>query len=100
MERALLTMESRPLDRPAALMDGAGMLFRTGRGYPLAIRLVRRYLASVTVEEWPAFKAHNLLGELLEKQGDRRAAADEYRTALSLAHTFTHAQRGLQRVAP
>jgi len=100
MERALLTMESRPLDRPAALMDGAGMLFRTGRGYPMAIRMVRRYLASATVEEWPAFKAHNLLGELLEKQGDRRGAAEEYRTALSLAHTFNHAQQGLQRVGP
>jgi tetratricopeptide (TPR) repeat protein len=99
MERALITMESRPLDRPAALMDGAGMLFRTNRGLIMAIRLVRRYLASPTVEEWPAFKAHNLLGELLEKQGDRPAAAAEYRTALAMAHTFTHAQQGLQRVS-
>jgi tetratricopeptide (TPR) repeat protein len=99
MDRALLTMESRPLDRPAALMDAAGMLFRTGRSYPLAIRLVRRYLASPTVEEWPAFKAHNLLGELLEKQGDRPAAAAEFRSALALAHTFSRAQQGLQRAS-
>jgi len=99
MEEALRTMETRPVDRPAALMDGASMLFRTGRSYPMAVRLIRSYLTSATDEEWPAFKAHNLLGELLEKQGDRRAAAEEYRTALSMAHTFTRAQDGLQRVA-
>ncbi|MGA9511438.1 MAG: tetratricopeptide repeat protein [Candidatus Sulfotelmatobacter sp.] len=99
MEQALHTMESRPLDWPAALMDGAGLLLRTGRDYPLAIRLVRRYLASGPVEEWPAFKAHFLLGELLEKQGERDAAAEQYRAALAMAHTFAPAQEGLQRVA-
>ncbi len=99
MERALQTMESRPLDRPASLMDAAGMLYRANRAYPMAMRLVRRYLAVGAVEEWPAFKAHNLLGELLEKQGDYRGAADEYRTALSMAHTFVKSQDGLQRVS-
>jgi tetratricopeptide (TPR) repeat protein len=98
MTQALTTMESRPLDYPAAFADGAGMLLRAGREYPLAIRLVRRYLASGTVEEAPAFKAHNLLGELLEKQGDRPAAAEEYRAALAMAHTFRPAQEGLKRV--
>ncbi|MGB0014712.1 MAG: tetratricopeptide repeat protein [Candidatus Sulfotelmatobacter sp.] len=99
MERALRTMESRPLDWPAALMDGASLLLRTGRDYPLAIRLVGHYLASGPVEEWPAFKAHFLLGELLEKQGERDAAAVQYRAALAMAHTFAPAQEGLQRVA-
>ncbi len=98
MESALLTMESRPIDRPAALMDGASMLLRTGHGYPLAIRLAQRYLSSATVEEWPAFKAHSLLGEVLEKQNDRRAAAGEYRAALALARNFGRAQDGLKRV--
>src|ERR1700677_972602 len=99
MEQALRTMETRPLDHPAALMDGASMLFRSGLSYPMAIRFVRRYVASNTGEEWPAFKAHYLLGELLEKQGDLQSAAEEYRTAFSMAHTFTVAQDGLQRVA-
>jgi tetratricopeptide (TPR) repeat protein len=99
MEQALHTMESRPLDWPAALMDGASVLLRAGRDYPLAIRLVRRYLDSGPVEEWPAFKAHYLLGELLEKQSDRDAAAEQYRAALAMAHTFAPAQDGLQRVA-
>jgi tetratricopeptide (TPR) repeat protein len=99
MEQALRTMESRPLDHPAALVDGAGMLLRTGRDYPLAVRLLRRYLSSSnTVEEAPAFKARYLLGEVLEKQSNRPAAAEEYRTALAMAHNFRPAQDGLERV--
>lgn len=100
MEQALRTLESRPLDHPAALVDGAGILLRAGRDYPLAMRLLRRYIASSnTVEEAPVFKAHTLLGELLEKQGDRPAAAEEYRAALAVAHTFRQAREGLKRVA-
>lgn len=100
MEQALQTMESRPLDRPAALIDGAHILLRAGADYTLAIRLVRRYVSSsTTVEEAPVFKAHYLLGELLEKQGDPSAAAGEYREALALAHNFRPAQDGLKRLA-
>jgi tetratricopeptide (TPR) repeat protein len=98
MEQALHTMESRPLDHPAALVDAAGMLFRTSRNALMAIRLLRRYISLPnTVEEAPVFKAHTLLGELLEKQGDRPAAAEEYRAALAMAHTFRQAQDGLKR---
>jgi len=98
MEQALRSMESSRLDHPGAFVDGASMLFRAGRDYPLAIQLVRRYVASSeTVEEAPVFKAHYLLGELLEKQGDR-AAADEYRKALSMAHSFRPAQDALKRI--
>jgi len=100
MESALLTMESRPLDRPAALMDAASMLLRSARAIPLATRLVRRYLSSPsgTDEEWPAFKAHYMLGELLEKQNERPAAADEYRATLSMAHSFSRASDALKRI--
>ncbi len=98
MEQALRTAESRPLDRPAALVDGASTLLRAGRDYPIAIRLVRRYIsASTPVEEAPVFKAHCLLAELFEKQGDRPAAAEEYRAALAMAHTYHPAQEGLKR---
>jgi tetratricopeptide (TPR) repeat protein len=101
MEQALRTMESSPLDRPAALVDGAGMLLRAGRDYPMAIRLLRRYVASsATTEEAPVFKARCMLGELLEKQGDRSAAADEYRAALALAHNYRQADEGLKRTTP
>jgi tetratricopeptide (TPR) repeat protein len=99
MDQALHSMESSPLDHPGAFVDGAGMLLRTGRDYPLGVRLLRRYVdSSNTVEEAPAFKAHCLLGELLEKQGDRTGAAEQYRAALAMAHSFGRARAGLQRV--
>ena len=98
MEQALRTMANRPIDRPEALMDGASVLLRTGRDYALGVRLLRRYLSSPPAEEAPVFKAHYLLGELLEKQGDRQAAAEEYRAAFALAHNFTGAQEALKRV--
>jgi tetratricopeptide (TPR) repeat protein len=97
MEQALRTLESSPVDHPDSLMDGASLLLSTGRDYPLAVRLLRRYLSS-PVEEAPAFKAHDVLGQLLEKQGDRRAAAEEYRAALALAHSYARAQEDLRRV--
>jgi len=97
MGQAMQTVESSPLDRPESLRDAASVLLRAGRDYPLAIRFLRRYLAS-PVEEAPAFKAHDMLGQLLEKQGDRKAAAEEFRAALALAHTYHGAQEDLKRV--
>jgi hypothetical protein len=52
------------------------------------------------VEAAPAFKARYLLGLLLEKQGDKAGAAQEYRASLSLARNFGVAQQALNRVAP
>jgi cytochrome c-type biogenesis protein CcmH/NrfG len=98
MEQALRSLESRPIDRPEALMDGASVLLRTGRDYALGVRLLRRYLSSPPAETAPVFKVHYLMGQLLEKQGDRQAAAEEYRAALALAHNFTRAPEALKRV--
>jgi tetratricopeptide (TPR) repeat protein len=97
MEQAMHTLESSPVDRPESLRDAATVLQRADRNLPLAIRLMRRYL-SAPVEEAPAFEAHDLLGHLLEKQGDRRAAANEYRAALALAHEYASAQEDLRRL--
>src|SRR4030081_780804 len=98
MEQALRTMATRPIDRPEALMDGASVLLRTGRDYALGVRLLRRCISSPPAEAAPVFKVHYLLGQLLEKQGDRKAAAEEYRAWLPLAHTFIRAQEALKRV--
>ena len=99
MERVLRDLESAPVKQREALRDGASILLRAGRDYPLGMRLLRRYL-SAPVEEAPAFKAHDMLGELLEKQGDRQAAADEYRAAIALAHSYARAQADLKRIQP
>ena len=97
MDEALRKLESSPLDRPDTLVDAASILLRAERDFPLAVSLLRRYLAS-PVEAAPAFKAHDLLGRILEKQGDKRGAAEEFRAALGLAHTYARAQEDLKRV--
>jgi tetratricopeptide (TPR) repeat protein len=97
MEQAVQTLERSPVDRRESLMDAASVLLKAGRDYPLALRLLRRYLEA-PVEEGPAFKAHDLLGQLLEKQGDFSGAAAEYRSALSLFHNYIRAQENLKRV--
>jgi tetratricopeptide (TPR) repeat protein len=98
MENALRSMESSQIDHPAALVDGASLLLRTGRDYSMAVRLLRRYLSSNTVEEAPVFKAQYLLGQLFEKQGNAAAAADQYRAGLAIASSFTRARDALKRV--
>lgn len=80
------------------LMPAAEVLIRTKRGIPQAIKLLRRYLSGGTVEDAPAFKAHYLLGTLLEQEGDKWAAAGEYRASLSLAKNFTLARSALDRL--
>ena len=97
MEKALTHLESARLDEPDSLMDGAKMLLDTGRNFPLAEQLLQRYLSSPD-EEGPAFQAHDLLGQLLEKQGNRGAAVEQYRAALQLAHSYGQAQQDLNRV--
>ena len=99
MEQVLRNLESAPVEQHEALRDGASILLRASRDLPLAARLLRRYL-SAPVEECPAFKAHDMLGQLLEKQGDRQAAAGEYRAAIALAHGYVRAQADLKRIQP
>ena len=98
MEQTLRTMEKQPIDRAESLTDGASIILRNGRDYALGTRLVQKYLESKTVEESPVFKARELLGELLEKQGDKKAAAEQYKAALTLAKDYSKARESLKRV--
>ena len=98
MEQALNHQETAPIDHPDSLMFGANLLLRSRRNFPLAVRLMRRYLADHLVEEAPAFKAHTILGEILEKQGDRQRAAQEFHTALALFQNYSRAKEDLKRV--
>jgi Flp pilus assembly protein TadD len=99
MEQTLIKTSQAPMSKPDVLVDAARNLWRTGRNPALAIQLLNRYLDSGPVEEAPAFKAHYLLGMLLEKQGDKAGAAREYRASLALARNFGMAQQALNRVA-
>jgi tetratricopeptide (TPR) repeat protein len=98
MEQAILKLSQAPLPKPDDLVEASEMLYRSGRNYPFAIELLRRYLADGPVEAAPAFRAHYLLGMLLEKQGDKVGAAQEYRASLSLVRNFGMAQQALARV--
>lgn len=98
MEQAIVKVSRAPVSRLDTLRDAAKTLFDSGRNYSLAVQLLRRYLDAGPVEEAPAFKAHYLLGTLLEKQGDKAGAAQEYRASLALARTFGLAQQALNRV--
>ncbi len=97
MEKALEHVDSAPVDRADSLMDAASLLMRTGRDPARAEHLLRLYL-SAPVEQGPAFKAHDLLGQLLERQGDRKGAAEQFRSALALYHDYAHAKEDLQRI--
>src|ERR1035441_2382495 len=99
MEQAIVKLSQAPMPQLDVLVEASGNLYRAGRSYPFATELLRRYLASGPVEAAPAFKAHYLLGMLLEKQGDKAGAAQEYRASLSLARNFGMAQQALSRVA-
>ena len=99
MEQAIVKLSQAPSTKPGVLWEASGMLYRAGRSYPFATELLHRYLAAGPVEAAPAFKAHYLLGMLLEKQGDKAGAAQEYRASLSLARNFGVAQQALNRVA-
>lgn len=99
MEQAMVKVNHAPATQPDALVEAAGNLYRAGRGYPLAMELLHRYLSVGPVEAAPAFKAHHLLGLVLEKQGDKTGAAREYEASLKLARNFRVAQQSLNRVA-
>jgi len=98
MHEALKKAAAAPPDQPEVLVDAASNLLRANRDLPFATQLVRRYLSSTTVEQAPPFKAHYLLGTILEKQGDREGAAKEYQVALALAKNFGRAREALNRV--
>ena len=99
MEQAVVKTSQAPMPKPDVLVESAQILFRAGRSYPFAVQLLKRYLETGPVEQAPAFKAHYLLGQLLEKQGDKAGAAEQYRASLALARNFGLAQQALNRVA-
>ena len=100
MEDAINQASTAEVNKSEVWVDAAEILYRAGRNFPAAIQFLRHYLDSNnTSADAPAFQAHYLLGSILEKQGDKQAAAGEYRAALSLAHDFSLAQQALLRVS-
>lgn len=99
MEAAIHSSLKAPGHDGTPEYDAAFLLLRTGRNFPVAVRMLRDYLDNHTSEDGPAFRAHYLLGELLDKQGDRDGATQEFRAALALASQFRPARDALARVS-
>lgn len=100
MEDAISHAVATPKDHPEVLVDAADMLMKAGRNLQFAGDLLKRYLdSSSKSEDAPAFKAYYLLGTLLEKQGDKKGAADQYTHALALAKNYSAARDALNRVS-
>jgi Flp pilus assembly protein TadD len=85
MEQAV--QRGRTADRApgAALVDGASILLRYKRNFPLAEQMLRQYLTSDDLTEGaPAFQVHDELGALMARQGRTTEAQQEYVTAQAL----------------
>lgn len=100
MESAIYQAVNAPRQGAIPEYDGAYLFLRTGRGYATAIQMLRKYLNGNGMEEdGPTFRAHYMLGQLLEKQGDRRNAMEEYRAAIMLASEYRPARDALARIS-
>jgi tetratricopeptide (TPR) repeat protein len=101
MEDAIEKASTAPRKHAGVLVDAASVLFQAERNLPKAIELLRQYLSLPDkVEEAPTFRAEYLLGQVLEKKGDKASAAKEYEAALILARDFEEAQEALRRLRP
>lgn len=84
---------------PAILLQAADLLLRAGRNLPGAALMLRKVLSSpVPADGAPSFQSHYVLGQALEKQGDKAGAEQEYRAALALARDYKQAQKALKRI--
>lgn len=98
MDEAFHHLETAPNDCPESLMHAASVLNRAKQDSDLAVQLLRKYLTA-PVEHGPAFRAHDLLGDLLESKGDRQGAIEQFRAALALYSGDAHARQSLLRLS-
>jgi tetratricopeptide (TPR) repeat protein len=90
---------SSPKKTSEDVFDTGELLGGVGRMLPQAAEVLRLYLGGDTFDEHAtAFRAHYLLGQVLEKLGDRQGAIGEYRFSLALASGYHPAQDALRRL--
>lgn len=100
MQHAIDRATAPSLNRPDVLIRAAEMLIESNRNLPGAQNLLERYMSSTNPsEDAPVFKAHYLLGTLLEQQGHQEKAIAQYQAALDLAAGFAPARNALERLS-
>lgn len=88
-----------PKRSPEDLFDAGELLVSAGRMLEQACQALRAYLGGNSTNEYDThFRAHYLLGQALEKMGDRKEAISEYQSALALASNYRPAQDALRRL--
>lgn len=99
MEKAITMAVNTPNRAACVLYDAAVVLNRSRRNLPGALQYLKQYLAEGQFDEdSPAFRAHFMLGQVLQKLNRRADAAVEYRTALAMASDFKKAQAALDNL--
>ena len=100
MEKTIQTaVDSATGKQPGALFEAAEILHRAGRNLHGAADLLRKYLSSDKKDEdAPAFRAHYLLGSILEQQKHPDEAAAQYRAALEMAQEYQPAREALKKI--
>lgn len=100
MEDAIRHSVSAAQQGEPSEFDAAALLLHSGRDFAGATQILRHYVSvEDSSEDGPAFRAHYLLGVLLEKQGKKKEAAAEFQTALNMASEYRPAQDALARVS-
>lgn len=100
MEQAIERATAPSLNRPDVFIHAAELLIKSNRNPSRAENLLQRYLSSPNPsEDAPVFKAHYLLGTLLEQQGQPGQAIEQYQAAVALASEFTPARNALGRLS-
>jgi tetratricopeptide (TPR) repeat protein len=90
---------SSPKKTSEDVFDTGELLVTAGRMLLEASEELRLYLKGNTVDEHAsAFRAHYLLGQILEQLGDRQGAIGEYRFSLALASGYHPAKDALRRL--
>lgn len=99
MDHAIERATAPSLNRPDVLTHAAELLIEAKHDANGAQNLLERYLSSSNPsEDAPVFKAHYLLGTLLEQKGQREQAITQYQAALALAAQFAPARNALDRL--
>lgn len=89
MMQAIRSAIAADKDHGVASGYAASVLVKANREPALAIRLLESYLASPKQsEELPVFVAQVRLGRLLQQQGDKQAAQQQFEAARALAHEY------------
>jgi tetratricopeptide (TPR) repeat protein len=100
MEDAIRRAVGTVLQGEPSEFDAAALLVHSGRNFAGAAQMLRHYVSEEDPsEDGPAFRAHYLLGVVLEKQGKKKEAAAEFQTALNMASEYRPAQDALARVS-